>query len=271
MAQTNLKKRLNMNNQFIFTITAGRTGTAWLANFFQDNLKIPTIHEPLEIDDFGNQMPDIRVMRSFNNRGMDEVCRSFWQRKFEKISGYNNYCETNHTLAKCGLVEALSTMNLDKKISFICLKRNWADQCASYINRSDFRNITITWQWYLHPNYTRKIVAPEPFLNSSPFGLMLWYIAEIEARQAYYKTLFGDKFDFIECNLESITTEEKAPWLLSRLGCSNPSPVFPEKKNTNVITSNNELKNNIKTVVEKISFNADQIAKAFIQSGGSLA
>ena len=42
-----------------FTITAGRTGTAWLASFLSKNLNIEEIHEHLGINDFGEKMPDI--------------------------------------------------------------------------------------------------------------------------------------------------------------------------------------------------------------------
>ena len=53
-----------------FTITAGRTGSAWLTSFLTANLGIDTVHEPFGIDDFGVQMPDIRTMRAFNNYGI---------------------------------------------------------------------------------------------------------------------------------------------------------------------------------------------------------
>ena len=53
-----------------FTITAGRTGSAWLTSFLTANLGIDAVHEPLGIDDFGDQMPDIRTMRTFNNYGI---------------------------------------------------------------------------------------------------------------------------------------------------------------------------------------------------------
>ena len=36
-----------------FTITAGRTGSAWLTSFLSANLNIKAVHEPLEINDFG--------------------------------------------------------------------------------------------------------------------------------------------------------------------------------------------------------------------------
>jgi len=38
-----------------FTITAGRTGSAWLASFLSMNLQIEEVHEPLGINDFGEK------------------------------------------------------------------------------------------------------------------------------------------------------------------------------------------------------------------------
>ena len=50
----------------IFTLSAGRTGTAWLSDFLAVNFNCDALHEPLGIEDFGNRMPDIKIMRSFN-------------------------------------------------------------------------------------------------------------------------------------------------------------------------------------------------------------
>jgi hypothetical protein len=43
----------------IFTLSAGRTGTAWLSDFLAVNFNCDALHEPLGIEDFGNRMPDI--------------------------------------------------------------------------------------------------------------------------------------------------------------------------------------------------------------------
>ena len=59
-----------------FTITAGRTGSAWLASFLSQNLNINEVHEFLGINDFGNKMPDIRTMRNFNNFGNNEFVQN---------------------------------------------------------------------------------------------------------------------------------------------------------------------------------------------------
>ena len=61
-----------------FSITAGRTGSAWLASFLSSNLQIDEIHEPLGINDFGEKMPDIRTMRNFNNFGNNKFVKDFW-------------------------------------------------------------------------------------------------------------------------------------------------------------------------------------------------
>ena len=58
--------------RLIFTITAGRTGTAWLTSFIRDNSSFLSVHEFVGIDDFGSRMPDIRTMRTFNDIGLTD-------------------------------------------------------------------------------------------------------------------------------------------------------------------------------------------------------
>lgn len=144
----------------LFTVTAGRTATAWLSRLLETNFGIPFIHEPLGISDFGRRMPDIGFMRGFNVHGMDRSVRRFWADKLAALP--TPYIETNHTLAKCGLVEAIAGHGLARRRAFIVLRRDPADQCVSYILRGDFQNITIEWQWYLSPTYSNLIVNPQP-------------------------------------------------------------------------------------------------------------
>ena len=124
-----------------FTITAGRTGSAWLASLLSQNLNINEVHEYLGINDFGDKMPDIRTMRNFNNFGNNDFVQNFWKRKFEYIPN-ELYAETNHTLCKCGLIENIFLNKREKYTTLIILKRNMTDQCVSYIERNDFGNIT---------------------------------------------------------------------------------------------------------------------------------
>lgn len=90
-----------------FTLTAGRLGSAWLADFLLANLSMAFVHEPLGIDDSGARMPDIRTMRTLNNFGNTQRLMRFWRAKFGAIDA-DAYAETNHTLSKCGPIENLS-------------------------------------------------------------------------------------------------------------------------------------------------------------------
>ena len=99
----------------IFTLSAGRTGTAWLSDFLAVNFTCDALHEPLGIEDFGNRMPDIKIMRSFTKTGNNAIVTDFWKRKLSMLTS-NMHIETNHTLAKCGLIENMLAPNWQKKV-----------------------------------------------------------------------------------------------------------------------------------------------------------
>ncbi|AHD03061.1 hypothetical protein [Leisingera methylohalidivorans] len=132
-------------SDFIFTLFAGRTGTAWLAQFLGDNLSVISVHEPLGVLNFGTQMREISHMRRFNTLGMDGKMQAFWQNNLAAL--HPPYAESNHTLGKCGLIEALANSGIADRSSVIILRRDLAKQCASYAGRIDFQNITIPRQW----------------------------------------------------------------------------------------------------------------------------
>ncbi len=256
-------------SNFYFTITAGRTGTAWLANFLAINLDITAVHELLGIDDFGYQTPDLKVMRSFNDRGMDECCTSFWQRKFEGLKKYKNYAETNHTLAKCGLVEWVADSEYKEKTTFILLRRNNLRQCLSHLMRSDFVNTFIAWQWYLTPSYKNTIVNYKPFIKHGQLGHALWYVYEIEARQQYYKILFGNNLNMIEVSLEEITQPCGAKKFLEGIGVHS-KPILPTKKNHTQQTPPAEIQKKIENLIASFSFDPHGLAAEYIKRGRRL-
>ena len=167
----------------IFTLSAGRTGTAWLSEFLAVNFNCETLHEPLGIEDFGNRMPDIKIMRSFNENGNNAIVKDFWKRKFSMLTS-NIHIETNHTLGKCGLIENISRSKLAEKSRIIILKRDIVRQCASYVVRHDFVHITTAWQWYLHPSYQKNLSIQNYFHNlkglDSLFGIATkWQLAKL--------------------------------------------------------------------------------------------
>ena len=163
--------------KIIFTLTAGRTGSAWLADFLAQNYQVTSIHEPLEIEDFGVRMPDIKVMRSFNNFGNNNTVQEFWERKFSVIQ-QNSYIETNHTLGKCGLIENLYKTSVAADTKIIILKRNIVKQCSSYLVRNDFVHITTAWQWYLHPSYQKKLSIRNYFHDLRGLGSLFGIVTK---------------------------------------------------------------------------------------------
>ena len=167
----------------IFTLSAGRTGTAWVSEFLAVSLNCEALHEPLGFQDFGNRMPDIKIMRSFNETGNNAIVKDFWKRKFSMLTS-NIHIETNHTLGKCGLIENISRSQLAEKSRIIILKRDIVRQCASYVVRHDFVHITTAWQWYLHPSYQKNLSIQNYFHNlkglDSLFGIATkWQLAKL--------------------------------------------------------------------------------------------
>jgi hypothetical protein len=258
------------SKRLIFTITAGRTGTAWLANFIKVNSSFLSFHEFLGIDDFGNRMPDIRTMRTFNDIGFTDYVKKFWDRKFESIQNIQQYAESNHTLSKCGLIEYIANyIDLNKEVDIILLRRNKAKQAISYLVRSDFHNITVQWQWYLSYNYKRKLLNPKPFLNHGLIGMIFWYIFEMEVRQEYYKQLYEHRFNFIDAQLEEITKPSGANILASSLKI-NENINLPSPTNTNKAKPSPEIIKLATDFESNCDIDTQHIARTFIESGNRI-
>jgi hypothetical protein len=248
-----------------FTITAGRTGSAWLASFLAANLGIEAIHEPMAIDDFGVRMPDIRTMRTFNTRGNNEFVREFWVRKFASIPS-EGYAETNHTLCKCGLVENVILHGREDITRLVLLKRGIVKQCTSYIIRGDFNNITLMWQWYLDHSYPKKLVDPKSFAVLGGIGIPLWYCYEMAARQEYYRRKFSDRIRMVTVDLEEVTTEAGAQALLEALGHEGPC-VLPAPRNEIRTAPPPALVASIEEAVARLRVDMDALVDQAIRRG----
>lgn len=259
-----------MKYNYFFTITAGRTGSAWLASFLGDNLKIKSVHEPLEIDDFGVRMPDIKLMRTFNMRGNTTDVQNFYKRKFDEISSFSSYAETNHTLSKCGLVENIVEHQICSHSCLIVLRRDFAKQCVSYITRGDFQNITIDWQWYLHQNYRNNIVSYAPFRQHGLLGKALWYVYEMDARQWYYEKIYSSKIKIIPAQLEDLTTQAGATKFLEDIGYRN-TPILPEARNQSRVKTADALLARVTEMISSFKYDSDAIVTEYLKGGRSLS
>ena len=251
-----------------FTLTAGRTGTAWLGDFLATNTGEEVVHEPLGIEDFGTKMPDIRLLRHFNTYGNDTYVQAFWTQKLDGIKRLPFYAETNHTLAKCGLIENLAESALAEDATVIVLRRDLVRQCVSHLVRHDFSNVTSIWQWYLHPDYPNRLVTPRPFLHLGQLGFAIWYCYELAARQTYYLKRYGDRLNFVTAELEQITTADGAQVFWDALGgqgaCSLPPP-----KNQNTARAPDDLVDRVGSVFASVKFDVDSLVDKAVESGFS--
>ncbi|MBY6134486.1 hypothetical protein KUV61_01490 [Nocardioides marinus] len=251
-------------------IPAGRTGTAWLAQFLGENLNVASKHEPLGVLDFGTQMPEISHMRRFNTLGMDASMKTFWQNQLASLQA--PYAESNHTPGKCGLIEALAESDLADRSTVIILDRDLAKQCASYVSRNDFQNITIAWQWYLDMSYPNIIVNPAILRPMGQIGWALWYALEMETRYAYYLLKFSDRINFVETRLEEATTPRGATRLLAALGHKAEPILHPKQNATRLnIEVTEALTAEIRSLLNRMRFDPVALASDYIRSGKSLS
>lgn len=210
-------------------------------------------------------MPDIRTMRNFNNFGNNDFVQNFWNKKFKTIPG-GVYAETNHTLSKCGLVENIMLHGRSKATTLIVLRRDLIKQCVSYVVRNDFGNITLAWQWYLHPSYPKKIINPEPYLRLGNLGLPLWYCYEMAARQEYYLQKFSNKIHMVEVSLDEVVTDKGAKKFYGNLGF-NDECVLPPVKNANKNKPNVQLIDTVRNITDKVTVDVQQVVRDAVKAG----
>jgi hypothetical protein len=228
--------------KLVFSLSAGRTGTAFLAELIARNLDqsvaAEVYHERLGFDAFGVDTPDLSHMVQFNSRGNTEKIQQFWNRKLDSIlaGDLDFYAETSHPLMKAGLVENAVRVCRDRaELHFVRLRRSLVPTLLSYERRGDFLNKSSQWLWYLDDAYPRVLVKPEAFRRAGLVGIMLWYLLEIEFRGAYYmeRHKSTEGVFFHEADIDALNDAATAATLLSDIyGKHNPeSVVVPGKKN----------------------------------------
>ena len=265
-----------MPKKYIFTLSTGRSGTAFLASLLEANLEsVESHHEMLNFSSFDT--PEISTYTLFNSKGNISKVKNFWKKKFGKIKKCKNnyYVETSHLLAKAGLLENIDILTKDSVVDIIILKRNILDTIQSFYNRNDFANLGNTWLWYLDPKYPKNIV-PSGFLTSSGInGLRFWYILEIRARAYYYKTLFkkNKKVNFHEVDLERLSDRKKIKQLLNSLGqkIETRKVVITPKTNESVFVQPLKTRDvdMLKNFIKNHEKDSIKYAKKYIKSGKS--
>ena len=224
-----------MPSHHVFTLTAGRTGTRWLAEMLGASLPDCTAHhEILGYDRFGLDAPDLSTLTLFNSRGSCPEVHGFWERKFARVRQCPTpwYVETSHQLMKAGLVEHLDLLD-GGHVHLVLLTRDMVQTVLSYTQRGDFNNVGNQWLWYLDPDYPQNILDAAPFKQHGVLGIRAWYWLEITARQGYYAEMLGERPDVTlhRCDLATVRTAEGARALLTALGADPDGVQLPPPSN----------------------------------------
>lgn len=208
----------------VFTMTAGRTGTRFLAQLIGDNAPDAEVHhERIGFGDFGVHAPDVSLLHEFNCRGVTEPVRRFWHGKFASILDGQApvYVETSHVLMKAGLVEQVAALAPQHTVHLIILQRDPLDVLTSYHRRGDFGGAANTWLWYLDPAYGQnrmRFGVPEgihPLIAKRH-----WYLLEIAVRAEIYAAELADRagIHVHRVQLEHLNEATAAADFLQRLG-----------------------------------------------------
>jgi len=269
--------------RFLFTLTAGRTGTASLAKLFELNLPgAESHHEIIGWDAFGVDSPDLSTMTLFNSQGNVPAVRDFWARKFARVAASPAplYVETSHVLMKAGLLENLDLLLAavagPAEVHFVDLQRDLFDTVLSYRSRFDFTNKSMWWLWYLDPHYPRNIVEFGQLADFGLNGVCLWYVFEVRARAAYYRKLYGGRpgLVFHRLNLADLRQPEAVTAFLAAVAGA-PPPASARRPE-----SQNQGKNKphyppqelalLRRMVTEIRFDPEATAQAYIDQGRRL-
>ena len=150
----------------------------------------------------------------------------------------------------------------------IVLRRDIVKQCLSYIVLNNFSNISIAWQWYLHPMYRKKIINPDPFLLLVGVCLPLWFCYEMLARQEYYVQKFSKMITMQNVTFEELTTNTGAQDFHNILGQTGKC-VIPSPNNENKVKPSKILVQLFFDIVGKINVDIPQLFEGAIKKGFS--
>ncbi len=227
------------DNLAIFTFSAGRTGTGYLARLLAEAGAL-AVHEGQLFGGFGWWRPDISHLHRFatfplvDGGGLEAFPKGlgrFWANKLANTAdrlpadGQNRvYAETSHVNAKAGLLEWLVLrgrspgIRPDVRFTIVHLTRDPRKTVLSLAARGDLKAPGNMWMWYLAPDYPNNLVEYGPFAQLR-LGTSLWYLSEMEQRANHYRRLAGpDSFDWIDVGLEEITDEQGARRFVGRFG-----------------------------------------------------
>ena len=265
-----------IDRQFIFTMTTGRSGTAFLTELLAANLpNAECHHEFFGWGDFGLKTPDVSHMTLFNSQGNVEKVQSFWRDKLAIIQNGRSrfYVETSHMLMKGGLIENIAPLTRAGHVHLIDLQRDIGATIRSLKARLDMFNRGNQWLWYLDQFYPRNLSGSEKFEKYGHSGLCLWYIIEVRLRAAYYAKIVAGNPNITvhRVKLEDLAAPAGAARLLAALGAPRAESEInmppPQNVGETALPWQPHEKEFLPKLIAAAQFDADVLAQAAIEKG----
>jgi len=268
-----------MARTLVYTISTGRSGTAFLAEFLRANLPGATVHhERTHFTHMGRITPDASHFMTFNNVGNVPGLQWFWQRrlKADAADAEDVFVETSHFNARGGLLENLAARPDGTRVVVIAQSRDLLPTVWSLHNRCDFRNNGFTWLFALDPRWRNVIVQSKVFRKWGMAGSAMWYVIEMQTRAAYYRRLLADMPDvrFVDVDLSELRDGagggERV--LQAILDATPQNIAWPGAKNEgrDIIFPDSD-REKIGKIIERLDFDADALAESYFASGRRLA
>jgi len=179
---TELRSQLE-KKRLIFTVTTGRSGTAYLTRLLGCVSGIVSYHEP---------QPEFSgVMRSVQE-SPSEAYRFWISRKLPQIAREHGsvYAETSHSFCK-GFAEPLLELGIIPDL--IILRRPHRQVARSMYELDTIPGRTeFGLRYYLDPSDHGVLSLPQ-WQQFHDYQLCYWYCLEIERRSEIYKTIFAER------------------------------------------------------------------------------
>lgn len=268
-----------MPKKLIYSVTTGRSGTVFLTELFKQNLPSDgarIFHERTGFPNFGVHTPDASHLTTFNSVGNAPNVQQFFRNKLEDDWKHRSqvHVEPSHFLCKAGLVENLPVISDKSSVHLVALKRDPYKIAWSFVNRFDFFNSGFTWLFSLDPRYPNVIVPSEPYTKHSMVGAAIWYVTEMFARIAYYRSLVKAEMPRVrwhEVNLEDIITPQGATQLLQGLGFDiNQVSIPPKQNETTTSFFTEKQRQEAHSIFQRLWRDPEMLGTSFYRSGQRL-
>ncbi len=177
-----LRKRL-ARKRLIFTVTTGRSGTAYLAQLLRTVPRVAAFHEP--------EPRFSHILREVQRE--PSLARRFWlEKKLPAIARVRApiYAETSHLFCK-GFAEPLLELGLVPDL--ILLSRPHREVALSLYQLGTIPGRTEkAMTYYLSPDDPGVLPLPG-WVSMHDYQLCYWYCLEIERRSRHYEALFRER------------------------------------------------------------------------------